>query len=105
MNCNAEQAHQLITQNKNNPQFKIVDVRTPEEYQENHILGSILIPQVELNLKIKELAKEDTHLMVCRSGNRSGVATNTLTQQGYKAINLAGGIVSWTALQFPTAKL
>lgn len=70
----------------------LVDVRTPEEFAEGCVPGSINIPvdQVAMNLdKFKE--KENT-IVFCRSGSRSGYAKNILEQNGLPNI-INGG--SW----------
>jgi rhodanese-related sulfurtransferase len=54
--------------------------------------------------RLNELDKEDVHLMVCRIGVRSGNATFLLQSQGFKAINLEGGMISWAALKYPIEK-
>jgi rhodanese-related sulfurtransferase len=46
------------------------------------------MPLADLPGRLNELDKDDVHLMVCRSGARSGSATFTLKSKGLKAINL-----------------
>lgn len=104
MNANVQQAHRMILDNTNNPKFKIIDVRSEGEYHSSHIKGSKLIPLGELGKHLPTFKKDETYLMVCRSGNRSGIAAMQLNSQGFKAINMEGGMVSWTSAQYPTAK-
>lgn len=75
----------------------IVDVRTEEEFEEQHIEGAILIPDYE----IEELAEEKlpdkdaTILIYCRTGRRSENASRALIEMGYTSVYDFGGIVDW----------
>ena len=75
--------------------LNIIDVREPMEVEEGHIKGITHIPLGELAERIGELDKNTDYIIVCRSGARSGKATAYLQEQGYKAINMAGGMLSW----------
>lgn len=66
----------------------VLDVRTNEEYAEGHVAGSehIILNTIPGNVaKIKEFGKPV--IAVCRSGARSGQATDFLKQQGVDIIN------------------
>ena len=74
----------------------IVDVRTPDEYKQGHIEGSLNIPLQILPGKLKDLQKKGkTIITVCRSGARSGTAVGILKNAGMEAYN--GG--PWNRLQ------
>jgi rhodanese-related sulfurtransferase len=75
--------------------LNIIDVREPTEVEEGHIKGITHIPLGELEERIGELDKNTEYIMVCRSGARSGKAKAYLQEHGYKAINMAGGMLSW----------
>ncbi len=76
----------------------ILDVRTPEEYKEEHIEGALLIPDYELeNSAASELPDKDKKILVyCRSGNRSESAAKVLIEMGYTKVYDFGGIMNWT---------
>jgi rhodanese-related sulfurtransferase len=75
----------------------VLDVRTPEEFQQGHIPGATLIPVQVLEGSLKELDKDTAYLVVCRSGNRSVQASDILTSNGFKEVyNMTGGMNSWT---------
>lgn len=78
--------------------YMILDVRTPEEYQEEHIPNAVNIPNETIGKnEIKELPeKEQLILVYCRSGNRSKQAAEKLAELGYTNIVEFGGINSWT---------
>lgn len=77
---------------------QLVDVRTPQEYTEGHIVGALNINVQSDNFKElaqRELSKDSTVLVYCRSGRRSLDAAEILTSLGYKVVNLKGGIIQW----------
>lgn len=77
---------------------QLLDVRTPQEYAEGHIEGALNI-NVQSDdfqqMAEKELSKDSTILVYCRSGRRSMDAAGILTRLGYRVINLKGGIIEW----------
>lgn len=76
-------------------QLNLIDVREPEEVAEGHIAGITHIPLGDLEARLGELNKETPYIIVCRSGNRSGKATALLTEHGYNATNMVGGMLDW----------
>ncbi len=62
----------------------IVDVRTVEEWNEDgHAACSVNYPLDKFESKIEELKKYDKVILVCRSGNRAGIAKAKLQSAGY----------------------
>lgn len=84
-----------VNELRNNPDVLIIDVREDYEYAAGHIAGATLIPLGQLSSRLSEIPKDKTVVAVCRSGNRSGQATELLRQAGYDAHNMAGGMISW----------
>lgn len=82
----------------------VLDVRQPGEYQSGHIAGAKLIPLGELPNRMAQLPKNRPIIAVCRSGSRSARATRMLTEAGYEAENLRGGMMSWEMAGFPVKK-
>lgn len=82
---------------ENNPSVVIVDVRTKEEYQENHIDKALLLPLQQLTQQANTiLPNKNTEILVyCRSGNRSRQAAEKLIEMGYTAVYDFGGIQDW----------
>ena len=67
----------------------IIDVRTREEYKENHIEKSVNIP-LDILEKYKEHLPLDKEIIVCcRSGSRSSVAAEYLTKNGFIVHDIA----------------
>jgi NADPH-dependent 2,4-dienoyl-CoA reductase/sulfur reductase-like enzyme/rhodanese-related sulfurtransferase len=75
----------------------LLDVRTPSEFAEGSIPGSINIPVDALRSRIGELPREKELLVTCRVGLRGYIATRILDQAGYKTRNLSGGWLTWEA--------
>ena len=103
----AAEANDLIAENKDNPDFKIIDVRTPEEYAEGYIENSVLIDinGDDFEEKIGKLDRDGTYLVYCRSGNRSGRAVDIMRELGFREVyNMLGGIGAWTVAGLPTVK-
>ena len=94
----------MHTQLKTDTTIVLLDVRTTEEHISERIGNTPLIPVRELEQRIHELDsyKDQTIIVYCRSGNRSGTATTILRKHGFKAINMQGGIIKWKSEQFET---
>jgi rhodanese-related sulfurtransferase len=74
----------------------IVDVREPNEFADERIEGSVLIPLSQFAERHAELPKDRPLLMQCHSGSRSSSATMFLLQRGWTDVrNLDGGIAAW----------
>ncbi|MEI2358129.1 rhodanese-like domain-containing protein [Mesobacillus zeae] len=75
--------------------LNVIDVRETDEVAAGKIQGAVNIPLVLLEFRMNELDKSKEYIMVCRSGGRSGRATQFLNSYGYKTINMAGGMIAW----------
>ncbi len=93
-----KQAFELIQKNRTNPDFIILDVRTPREFSAGYIEGSVNIDLYsrEFRDKIKALEKEKVYFVYCRSGQRSSNVLHLMKEMGFKKVyNLLGGILFW----------
>ena len=90
-----DEAHQMMQENKDNPQFKVVDVRTALERCISYIPDTQHVPSSDIEDRLGEFDKDTKYVMVCRSGARSQNATNTLRKSGINAINMTGGMNNW----------
>lgn len=88
----AKEVEQLLNENK---KLNIIDVRETEEVEEGMIPGAVHIPLGLIGDKAKELDPSKEYILVCRSGGRSGRACQFLESQGYKVVNMAGGMLDW----------
>lgn len=72
----------------------LLDVRTPEEFQEGNIPNSVNYDFMsdDFESMIRDLDKEKTYYVYCKSGNRSTKASAKLQEAGFKkVINLKDG--------------
>ena len=74
----------------------IVDVRTPAEFKDGHIKGSINLPLQTLGSNMNKLKKDQVIITCCRSGSRSGMARHQLQAAGYTQVYNGG---AWTSLK------
>jgi rhodanese-related sulfurtransferase len=84
-------------------EVQILDVREPYEWDAGHIEGAIHIPLNEV-LAGREQGRLDRGrpvVVVCKTGNRSELATLMLQARGYDAHNLEGGTERWVAAGLP----
>ncbi|MGM9926041.1 MAG: rhodanese-like domain-containing protein [Bacillus sp. (in: firmicutes)] len=82
----------LLNEGKN---INLIDVREVDEVEAGHIPSAVNIPLGLLEFRMHELDKSKEYIMVCRSGGRSGRATQFLENQGYNVINMTGGMLAW----------
>lgn len=75
----------------------LLDVREPDEFEEYHIPGSVLIPLGSLARRVGEVPKDKEVVVICSVGGRSGRAVGFLREHGVQAVNLHGGLRSWLA--------
>ena len=77
--------------------YILLDVRTQEEYDAEHIEGAILIPDYEIEIKAESILTDKNALILvyCRSGRRSKNAASQLVTLGYTNIKEFGGIIDW----------
>jgi len=81
----------------------LLDVRTPEEWQEVHVPNTTLIPLNELESRLNELPRNQEIVVLCRSGNRSQQGRDILLNAGFPSVtSVAGGIKQWSASGYPT---
>lgn len=79
-------------------EVELIDVREPDEYVAGHVPGAKLIPLATVPVRTSELDKTKTQYVICKSGGRSAQAAQFLIEQGFAAINIAGGTMAWIEL-------
>lgn len=86
---------QLLEQNA---EVQLIDVREIDEFEAGHIEEAKNIPLSELDQHISDFNTEDDYIIICRSGNRSGMACDYLQQFDIKTTNVQGGMIEWKRL-------
>ena len=98
---NATDAARLISEN---PDYIILDVRTPVEFKHSHIKNAININYYSFSFKesLEQLDKDKTYLVHCQSGVRSGKTMPMMISAGFKnLIHMDGGMKSWKQANLP----
>ena len=99
----AEEAAKLVTSGK----VDVVDVRTPEEFEEGHIKGAknIDIMDKDFEAQIAKLDKSKPVLVHCQAGGRSTRSLQTFEKLGFTdVIHLDDGFAGWEAAGKPVEK-
>lgn len=88
----------IYENNKDNQEYIILDVRTPEEYNTDKIEDSININFYDPNFKeqLNQLDKNKKYLIYCRSGSRSSKTLSLMKELKFVTVyDLDGGIIAW----------
>jgi len=99
-----KEVYDLIGKNKDNQSFIIIDVRTPEEFANEHIENAVNLDYYSEKFRdeLNKLDKEKTYLIYCRSGNRSGKALSIMKELAFREVyNMLGGVIQWKAEGYP----
>ena len=82
----------------------LLDVRTPEEFNEVRVPGSINVDfyAADFASQLDNLAKDVPYVVYCRSGNRSGQTMDIMRDLGFSEVwDVDGGIISWNEAGLP----
>jgi Rhodanese-related sulfurtransferase len=72
--------------------YYLIDVRTQEEFKSGYLEDAINIEWQNIKNLSKEIKKDEKIYLYCRSGNRSGKATDILINLGYMNVKNIGGL-------------
>lgn len=76
--------------------IELIDIREPYEYAGGSIVSAKNIPIGDLLTDPEKfMTKDKTYYILCQSGARSSRATGSLAKQGFKVINVSGGMGSY----------
>lgn len=102
-----KEAEAFIRKNKDNPDFVILDVRTPDEFASGHIEGSL---NIDYNSEgfvadLDRLDKNKLYLVYCRTARRSSDTVNVMVRLGFtKILRFVGDITRWKSEGLPVTK-
>jgi rhodanese-related sulfurtransferase len=100
----AQTARTLIQNNVTNPNFVIIDVRTPAEYAAGYIAGAINVDRyaADFQTRLQVLDRNKTYLVYCGSGLRSSQARDLMAGMGFQTLyTIVDGLITWKALGYP----
>jgi rhodanese-related sulfurtransferase len=103
-NFDPPEAFALMKENRGNPDFVILDVRTPAEFSRGSIEGAANLNYYSDNFRdeLSRLDKDKTYIVYCRTGMRSGNVFEMMKEMGFKAVyQISGGIERWLADDLP----
>jgi rhodanese-related sulfurtransferase len=106
-NITPEETYILTQENKDNSNFVILDVRTPEEFLSEYIENAVNLDYYSDTFRndLDKLDKNKTYLIYCRSGRRSGNALNIMKELDFREVyNMLDGIIKWKSERLPTIK-
>lgn len=77
----------------------LLDVRQPDEWEQAHIEGAVLIPLGDLPERVNEVPRDQKLIVHCKAGGRSARAVAWLNEQGFENVwNVEGGMDAWSQL-------
>lgn len=79
----------------------LLDVRTPLEFESEHLDGSRLVPLDQLSARLDDIPDDADVVVVCRTGVRATIAAETLARAGRRARVLEGGVQAWRRAGLP----
>jgi rhodanese-related sulfurtransferase len=100
-----DEAHQLIEAGA-----RVIDVRTPQEWQQGHIAEATLVPIGGIYafgkaLQEQHIAPDEEVIFVCASGQRSAAASEIGSLLGLRKVhNLANGMHGWANRSYPITR-
>ena len=83
---------------------KLIDLRSPNEFADGHITGSINIPYADIEDRLHEIKLQEgkSLVLICDSGSQSANAGEVLNKSGYQnTVILSGGIGGWKLDNLP----
>lgn len=99
-----EECYTLIQENQENPDFIILDVRTPSEYASGYIENAVNLDYYEddFEITLDTYDKNKTYLIYCRTANRTASVMNIMQRLEFTEVyNMRGGINAWTSAGYP----
>jgi rhodanese-related sulfurtransferase len=102
-----DEGYTLVEENRDNPDFVVIDVRTDAEFRDGHLEKALDFDFYADTFRenLDTLDKTKTYFVYCRSGSRSARAVKIMEELGFtKLYNLDGGYVQWEKRGYPVAK-
>lgn len=101
-NVTSADTRKIIEQKKN---VYLLDVRTPGEYQQARLKGSVLIPINEIERRLNEVPRNRPVVVFCAVGSRSNLVAGFLASKGYREVyNMQDGLMGWYRNGYPVER-
>jgi rhodanese-related sulfurtransferase len=102
-----KEAFTEIEKHRDDPDFVVLDVRTPKEYEQEHLENAHLldVKSKDFEDEIEKMDKEKEYFVYCKAGVRGCKAVDLMKNHGYtKVLNITGGIDKWKSKRLPVTK-
>jgi rhodanese-related sulfurtransferase len=106
-NLSPAEARDLLGKRSGDPDFVLLDVRTPKEFDAERIAGAVIVDYNSPSFrdKIAKLDRSKSYLVYCRTGNRTNGAVKVMRELGFPNVSVfPGGITKWKEAGYPTAR-
>jgi rhodanese-related sulfurtransferase len=100
------EAWELITKNREGGDLIIIDVSTPQEYEDLHLEGAVNVNLLSrfFKARLEIMGKSKTYVVYCKVGGRSKIAQKLMQQFGFQTVyNIVGGTLLWEEEGLPFA--
>lgn len=87
---------EFVARRQRGEQLTLLDVREDWEVGVANVPDTVHIPMASVAQRMGELDRGADVYVLCRSGRRSLEVAKVLQQNGFNAINVAGGILAWS---------
>jgi len=104
-NLSPAETRDMLAKRSGDPDFVLLDVRTPKEFDAERIAGAVLVDYKSPSFRdrIAKLDRKKSYLVYCRTGNRTNGAVKVMRELGFpKVYVFSGGITKWKEAGFPT---
>lgn len=103
----ASRAYTLIQERSGRGDFVILDVRTPGEFAESHVAGSVNLDAQSsgFEARLRMLDRAKTYLVYCQTGRRSQRAVQTMERAGFSSVlHMTEGFAGWQKRKLPVSR-
>lgn len=103
-NIKPPEAFQLIQENVANPNYIVLDVRTPQEFSGGHIEGAKNVDYLadDFRKQLETMDKNKKYLVYCGAGFRGLRAIKLMRKLNFMEVyNISGGFKKWRAIGLP----
>jgi len=84
-----------------NPSVVLLDVREADEWFSGHAPDAVHVPMGEVPARLADLQADATYYVMCHAGGRSQRVAEYLVRNGYRAVNVSGGMLAWAGAGRP----